>query len=160
MKAHPAAALALLALSLAVAPLAHAAELSRDQYVQRVEPICKKSTEANAQTLKGVRRQVQQGQLKQAGVRFATAAAALRQAGVKLNAVPKPSADQATLTRWLGYIGEEAKLLAETATKLRHEDKRGALRMSVLLVNTANRANATVLDFGFRYCRSNPSQFS
>ena len=46
------------------ASLAGAAEITRDEYVERVEPICKANTEANEKILSGVRADVKQNKLK------------------------------------------------------------------------------------------------
>lgn len=132
---------------------------TRDEYAGQVEPICKRNSEANEKILKGVRAQVTHGQLKQAGARFAKASSALRGTVTQLRAVTEPPEDRKTLGTWFSYLSEEAKLLGETGTKLRHGDKRGALRLSSSLVKTANQANATVLEFPFHYCRSSPSKF-
>lgn len=134
-------------------------EPTRAEYAAEVEPICKRNTEANEKILKGVRAQVTHGQLKQAGARFVKASSALRGTVRQLRAVVQPPEDRETLGNWFGYLGEEAKLLGETGTKLRHGDKRGALRLSSSLIKVANKANAEVLDFPFRYCRSSPSKF-
>lgn len=160
MKVLAAAMAAALALVLMVPAAAIAGEEpTREEYAAEVEPICKRDTEANEKILKGVRAQVTHGKLKQAAARFAKASSALRGAVRELRAVTRPTEDRATLGNWLGYLGEEAKLLGETGTKLRHGDKRGALVLSSALVKTANKANAEVLEFPFHYCRSSPSKF-
>lgn len=153
------AALALVFIVPVTGAAADGEEPTREEYAAEVEPICKRNTEANDKILKGVRAQVTQGQLKQAGARFGKASAALKGAITQLRAVAQPQEDRKTLSTWFGYLGDEAKLLGETGTKLRHGDKRGALRLSSSLVKVANQANAEVLEFPFHYCRSSPSKF-
>lgn len=152
------AALALV-LMLPATGVADGEEPTRDEYAAEVEPICKRNTEASDKILKGVRAQVTHGQLKQAGARFAKASSALKSAITQLRAVAQPPEDRKTLSTWFGDLSDEAKLLGETGTKLRHGDKRGALRLSSSLVKVANQANAEVLEFPFHYCRSSPSKF-
>src|SRR6478735_3706357 len=93
-------------------PMALGAELSRDEYVAKVEPICEANSQANERILKGVRDKVRTGKLDAAGAQFTQAAAALKQTLVQLKAVPAPAADAAKLTKWLGYVKTEADLFA------------------------------------------------
>jgi hypothetical protein len=150
-----AAALALLGASAAVA-----AEQTRDSYTAAVEPICKSNTQANERILGGVKQQVQAGKLKPAATQFSKAAAALKKAAAQLKAVPQPSADQAKLGKWLGYVQAEVELFESVAEKLRAGDKTGAQAMVIRLTHNANLANNQVLAFDFTYCRLEPSKFT
>jgi len=149
---------ALAAVLVLVVPTAFGAELTREGYVAKVEPICKANAEANEKILKGVRQKVKQGQLKAAGAQFAAASRALRKALTQLEAVPPPAADKAALSRWLGYVETEADLFAKVADKLKAENKIAAQSMVVRLTHTANLANNQVLSFDFTHCKFNPSQ--
>lgn len=73
--------------------------------------------------------------------------------------MPKPAADAAKLTKWLGYVKTEAELFDAVSRKLAHGQKATAQKMVVRLVSNANKANNQVLEFGFRYCRLQPSKF-
>jgi hypothetical protein len=142
------------------ASLAMAEEVTRDSYTAAVEPICKTNTEANEKILKGVRSEVKAGKLKPAGVQFAKAATALKKAVTQLKAVPQPTADTAKLTKWLGYVSEEAKLFESGAKALKAGNKGKTQTIVVQLTHTANLANSQVLSFGFRYCKLEPSKFT
>ncbi|MBA3866362.1 MAG: hypothetical protein H0X42_08450 [Solirubrobacterales bacterium] len=152
-------ALALLAMALC-AQAAFGAEQTRETYTAQVEPICKVNREANERILKSVKSEVKAGKLKVAAGQFTQAAKALKKTLAQLRAVPQPSADKAKLGKWLGYIGEEARLFESTAAKLRAGNKAGAQSMTVKLTHTANLANVQVLAFEFNYCQVNPSQFT
>ena len=141
--------------SLAFADLAE----ERVAYKAQVEPICKRNREANERVLKGVKKNITAGKLKLAATQFAKGAAALKKARNQLLGVPKPAADSARLTKWLGYIKTEIQLFEKVSRKLKAGDKRGAQRMAIYLTSTANKANNTVLPYEFRYCRVEPSQF-
>ena len=95
-----------LVLSALAAPVAQA-EVTRESYKEAVEPICKSNTEANERILKGVRGKVKAGKLKQPA-RSSRASTALNKTHGELQAVPQPPADQAKLTKWLGYVKTEA----------------------------------------------------
>jgi hypothetical protein len=145
---------------LATASLALATETTRAEYVAQVEPICKTNTQADEKILDGVEAEVKSGKLKPAAKQFSKASAALKKALAQLKAVPKPAADNAKLTKWLGYVKTEGELFASTAKKLKSGDKGGAGKMEIRLTHNANLANNTVLDFEFHYCRVEPSKFS
>jgi hypothetical protein len=146
--------------SLAIASLASAAELDRAEYKAKVEPICKTNAKANERILKPVRKMVKSGKLKQAAVRFNEASAALKKTYAQLKAVPQPTADEAKLAKWLGYVKTEADLFAKAAKKLKAGQKGAAQQVVNKLTSTANLANSTVLSFEFHYCRFEPSKFT
>lgn len=154
------AALCAAAATLLVIPAAFGAELTRDEYVARVEPICKRNTEANSRIFEGAKGEVQAGKLKKASKRFSRAAVALGRTVGQIDRVPKPATDAAKLSRWAGYLRREGDLLGEIGKALRQEKKGKAQGLSVRLRRNSNLANNTVLAFGFRYCRIDPSRFS
>ena len=121
-----------------------ATETTRAEYAAQVEPICKTNTQANERILKGVKTEVKQGKLKPAAKQFSKASAALKKALAQLKAVPKPAADQAKLTKWLGYVKTEAELFQSTSKKLATGNKIGAQAMVIRLTHNANLANDSV----------------
>jgi hypothetical protein len=153
--------LALLAAGAALlAQGALAAELSRSEYVTSAEPVCKANTEANKRIFKGAKEEVKEDKLKAASSHFFKAKQALAKTVKQLGALPQPTADEAKLNKWIGYLGAERDLLGKIGTALAHEDKAGAQQLSVRLNRNSNLANNTVLAFGFDYCRIDPSRFA
>jgi hypothetical protein len=148
-----AAAMALLV----VVPVALADE--RSEYVERVEPICKANTEANARILKGVKEQVKQDKLVPAGARFVRASTALGKTVTQIVAVPQPPADAPKLTKWIGYLKKEKTYLQQIGQKLKAKDKFHAQKLAVELNKNNNKANNTVISFGFDECRIDSSRF-
>ncbi|HEX3361800.1 MAG TPA: hypothetical protein VHS74_12470 [Solirubrobacterales bacterium] len=140
--------------------LAAANEVTRESYRQAVEPICKRNTEANERILGRVRSEVRTGKLKPAAAQFIKAAVELKKTIAQLRGVPRPPADTARLSRWLGKVSLEAGLLEAAGAKLRAGEKAEAQRMVVKLTGNANRANAIVIPFEFEYCRFEPSRFT
>jgi hypothetical protein len=143
-----------------IVPLANAAELTRDEYVTRVEPICKASTEANKRIFKGAKGQVKAGQLKAASSHFSRAVGAFEKTITQLTAVPQPAKDAAKLGKWLGYLEVESSFLGKIGKALAAGDKAKAQTLSVRLNRNSNLANNAVLGLGFDYCRIDPSRFS
>jgi hypothetical protein len=149
------------AVVLAAVPVAVAAEgeLTRPEYVERVEPICKSNTEANSRILKGVKDQVKEEKLVPAGKRFIRASSALGKAVGKIAAVPQPSADAAKLTKWIGYLKSEQTFLLKIGKALKAKDKFHAQKLAVELNKNNNKANNTVISFGFDECRIDSARF-
>jgi hypothetical protein len=139
---------------------AGADEVTRDSYRAAVEPICHKNVKANERIFAGVRKEVKAGRLKPAAARFARAAAALRAAITELRKVPRPTADRARLSEWLGKAGELASEFGLVAKELRAGEKGKAAHQVVHLTTTANVANSLVLQFEFHYCRLEPARFT
>ncbi len=149
---------ALLALTLTLAQSA-AAETTRDEYVARAEPICKANVLANKRIFKGAKGEVKAGKLKPASKHFFRAATAFAKTIRQLEAVPQPGADQARLGKWLGLLDTEKEIVEKIGTALAAGDKHRASSYSVDLNANSNKANNTVLGFGFDYCRIDPARF-
>ncbi len=145
----------------ALAALAVAApEQTRETYAAQVEPICKANTKANERILAGAEKKVKEGKLKVAAGQFTQAATAFGKAVKQLRAVPQPVADQAKLTKWLGYLGDEQKLLGEIGKALKGGKKSQAVKLKIQLEHNGNLANNAVLAFEFNYCLIDSSRFS
>jgi len=151
--------LALLALALAPGA-AQGAEVDRDEYVERAEPICKTNTEANRRIFKGAKAEVRAGELKKASTHFSRAAAAFEKTIEQLAALPRPASDEAKLRKWIGYLEAEQRYIARIGKALAQGDRGKAQMLSVRLNRNSNLANNTVLAFGFDYCRIDSSRFS
>jgi hypothetical protein len=147
-------------LVIAFASLALAAEITRTEYKEQVEPICHANTKANEKILNGVREEVKQGKLTLAATKFQKAATALKSTYRELAAVPRPTADEARLEKWLGYVKTEAGLFQGAAKALKAGNKNKAESYVVKLTHNATLANSTVLSFGFHYCKLQPSKFT
>jgi hypothetical protein len=144
----------------ALASLAAADEISRSEYKAAVEPICQTNSNANDKILKPVRSLVKKNKLKQAGARFIQASSALKQTLGKLEAQPQPTADEARLSKWLGYVKKEAELFNSAGKALKAGNKHKAQKFVNQLTSNANQANATVLAFGFKYCKFEPAKYT
>jgi hypothetical protein len=149
-----------LVIAMVLAAAAFAAEVSRDEYKAAAEPICKSNTQANERILSTVRKEVKGGQLKTAAAKFTKAGAALKVAIRELEAVPRPSADEARLSKWFALLKTQAELFGTAGKKLKAGDKTAAEHVVTQLTQNANKANLEVLPFGFRYCRLEPSKFT
>lgn len=151
--------LALIVVALVAAPLALAEELTREQYVAKLEPICKRNTSANTRILKGVRQQVNKGKLVPAGKRFVRASNALGRSVAQMAKVPRPAADAAKLGKWFGYLKRERVFLLKIGKALKAEKRGVAANLAKKLNENNDAANDTVILFGFKQCRIESSRF-
>jgi hypothetical protein len=156
---RPALLAALAALMLLAVP-AFAAETTRDEYKERVEPICKTNKQESERFLKGVKTMVKKDRLKQAGAAFLKAAKALERAEKQLALVPQPAADSVKLGKWLSDIKGEAALMKRIAAKFKAGNKSKGSSLSVKLTHNATVANNLVIAFQFHFCKIDPSKFS
>lgn len=136
-----------------------AAEVTRAEYIETVEPVCKKAVEQNANIFRGVSTEIQQGKLKKASRRFTKAAAAFEPKLQILEETPQPDADEQRLGEWISALDYEVTLLKQVGSALRAEKKGRAEHLSKLLHKNANHANNLVLGFGFAYCTLDPGRF-
>lgn len=150
-----------LAVALLVAvPVAFAAEKTpREEYVEQVEPICKKNSDENSRILKGVKDQVNNDKLVPAGKRFIKASGVLGKSVTQIDKVPRPTEDAAKLTKWIGYLRQEKTFLQKIGQALKSNDKFHAQKLAVELNKNNNQANNTVISFGFEECRIDSSRF-
>lgn len=150
--------LALCALACAAAS-ALAQELTRSEYVGRLEQVCKPGSEATQRAVSGVRADVRAERLKVAAGKFARAQRIFAGTVRSISAVSRPAADRATLSRWFAALGKEQLYLGQMVTKLRAEDVAGFQRVSARFIHEGNRANNAVVSFGFDYCSFKPTRF-
>jgi hypothetical protein len=139
---------------------AWAAEVSRSEYREAAEPICKVDTKANERILATVRQEVRQGALGSAAAKFMAASRALKKALGQLEALPRPAADEARLAKWFATVKAEAGYFEAVSRKLAAGQKRAAESFVTKLTVTAMKANDQVLPFEFTYCRLEPSRFT
>lgn len=152
--------LALVAAALLAMPAtATGQELTRAEYVERLEPICKANANANARILKGVKGQVQKGQLVPAGKRFVRASRALGRSVNQMARVPRPSADAPRLKTWFTLLNRQRDFLRKIGQALQAKNKFRAQKLAVQLNRNNNRANNSVISFGFKHCRIDSSKF-
>lgn len=151
----------LLAAPMLFVPAAGAAEgeMTREEYAARAEPICKTNVLANRRIFKGAKDEVKADKLKPASTHFFRAATAFGKTIDQLEAVPRPSADEARLGKWLGLLRGEKALIEKVGRALARGDKHKASSYSVDLNRNSSLANNTVLGFGFDYCRIDPARF-
>ena len=150
---------------LALLPAANAAAEegpTRAQYVEQVEPICQANTEANKRILKNVKTKARSkvpAKQKQAGGQFIHASAVFGKTVEKLNAVPRPSADDARLLKWFTQLGVVQAKLRALGVALKAGEEIKAAHEQIRVERASNAANNVSFIFGFHYCHLTASRF-
>jgi hypothetical protein len=145
-------AAAVLATFIVAATAAAAEAPTRDEYVARLEGICRPDAEATREAMKGARRDIRSERLAVAGGKFARASSIFGSTVKRIAAVPRPPPDAAKLSRWFGYLKNQESYLEQIAGQLRHDHAIRAQRLTARFIHNGNLANNVVLAFGFDYC--------
>jgi hypothetical protein len=143
----------LLAAALFAAATAPAAEApTRDEYVERLEKVCKPDAEATQRAMKGARGDIRAERFVAAAKKFAKATAIFGGNVKEIGAVPRPAADTAKLRKWFTYLKRQEAYLGQITAQLRQDHPTKALRLIQRFIHTGNLANYVVLAFGFNWC--------
>lgn len=140
---------------LAIAPLAHGEEQTRESYKAAVEPICQANREANERIMAGARERVNKGQLAQVGKQFIRLSGSFGVMIAKLVPVPAPIADEHRLDRWFEQMRLLKQRLRNVGKYYKAGEKIKATHESILAERAGITANNTSIVFHFQYCRFN-----
>jgi len=150
---------AALVATLAVAPSAHGAEITRDTYKERAEQICKRDTLRSKRILSGAQQRIRKQKLVPAGRQFTRVSRTFGTAVAQLVRVPRPPADAARLKKWFKFLRIVQMRLRVFGKRLREKERIKATHASIQLERSANAANNVGFVFEFDYCRLTRSRF-
>ena len=125
---------------------------TRDEYVARLESICKPDAEATQRAMKGARGDIRAERLALAAGKFAQATSIFGSTVRKIAPVSRPPADAARLSKWFGYLKAQESYLGQITAQLRADHAIPAQRLTARFIHNGNLANNTVLAFGFDSC--------
>jgi hypothetical protein len=129
------------------------APLTRDEYVQRLEGMCKPRALATQVAMKGVRKDVRYPKRLPIAVgKFAKGAKIFGGTIEKIAEVPQPPADVGKLKEWFIYLNRQEQYLLEITDQLRRGHTIKAQRLTSRFIHNGNLANNVTLAFGFDYC--------
>lgn len=132
---------------------------TRDEYVARLESICKPDNEATQRAMKGARADIQAERLTVAAAKFAKATAIFSGTVKAMAVVPRPPADTTKLGRWFGYLNEQEGYLRGVTTQLRADRAIQAQRQISHFIQSGRLANSVILPFGFESCEFKFSRY-
>ena len=145
-------AISILALTIFAAVAAAAEAPTRDEYVGRLEKICKPDALATQVAMRGARTDVRRERFAAAAGKFGKATTIFGGTVKQIAAVPRPGADAARLSKWFGYLGQQESYLGKITAALRASQGIQAQRLTARFIHNGNLANNVVLAFGFNYC--------
>ena len=125
---------------------------TRDEYVSRLEGVCKPDAEATQRAMKGARSDVKAERLAVAAGKFAKATRIFGSTVKKIAPLPRPPADGETLKRWFKDLNQQESYLGQITAQLRADHAIKAQRLIARFIHSGNLANNVVLAFGFNYC--------
>ncbi|MGA8744548.1 MAG: hypothetical protein WB507_01635 [Solirubrobacterales bacterium] len=102
--------------------------------------------------MKGVRAEFKQGRTRFTTGKFARATQIFSGAIKAIAHEPRPTADAARLEKWFVYLNRQEDYLKEITAQLRMNHPIEAQRLAARFIENGNKANNTVLAFGFNYC--------
>jgi hypothetical protein len=127
--------------------------LTRDEYVNRLEGMCKPRAEATRRAMKGVRTDVRYPKrLPIAADKFGKGADIFGGTIEMIGRVPRPAADAAKLKEWFVYLNRQEDYLQEITGQLRQGHTIKAQRLTSRFIHNGNLANNVTLSFGFDWC--------
>jgi hypothetical protein len=127
--------------------------LTRDEYVNRLEGMCKPRAEATRRAMKGVRTDVRYPKrLPIAADKFGKGADIFGGTIEKIGRVPRPPADAAKLRVLFVYLNRQEDYLQEITEQLRMGHTIKAQRLTSRFIHNGNLANNVTLAFGFDWC--------
>ncbi len=138
---------------LAIAPLAHGEEQTRESYKAQVEPICQANRKADEKIMAGARDRVNKGKLELAGKQFIRVSASFGGLIAQLTPVPAPPADSHRVERWLESMRLLKQRLHNVGKYYKAGEKIKATHESILAERSGLSANNTSIVFHFHYCR-------
>jgi hypothetical protein len=145
---------------LAFAASAGAAEApTRNEYVSRLEVICRPDALATQRAMKGARGDIDAERLALAAGKFAKAASIFGSTVKQMEAEARPGEDIAKLGKWFTYLRQQESYLKQTTVQLRAGRAIKAQRLTARFIHNGNLANNAVLAFGFNYCRFKFSRY-
>lgn len=159
MRRGPGVLLAFVALLLTAGSVVAAAQLTRPEYVVRLERICRPGSEATQRAVMGVKSDVKHERLRVAAPKVERAKRIFARTVRSISTVSRPAADRATLSRWFAALGRERAALGRTAAALRADDPARFARVWSEFVHEGAKANNVVVSFGFSYCDFKAARF-
>lgn len=125
---------------------------TRDEYVSRLEKVCKPDAQATQRAMKGAREDVRRDRLDRAAEKFGKATQIFAGTLKQISPAPRPTADKARLKKWFTYLNRQETYLRQITEQLREGHAIKAQRLSTRFIHNGNLANNVVLAFGFNYC--------
>ncbi len=140
------------ALIAAAAAAADEAVPTREEYVAKVDPICKAETDVNRPLLKASKNLSNAKKYKPAALKVEKAVKNFGKTLKSIEAVPRPPEDSPRLEKWFGYLKIAKTNLGKVAKALREENRVKAVHEEIRTERSINAAHNVSFTFRFKYC--------
>lgn len=125
---------------------------SREAYVGKLEPICKRDYQRSTPLINGTQRLIRQGRYGVAAARVGRAARIFDSTLRRIRVIEPTPSDAATVKRWFKQLDLQARYLHQLVGVLKSKNKRKIDSFTVKMMRNAYRANNTVFLFEFDHC--------
>jgi hypothetical protein len=125
---------------------------TREEYVAKVDPICKAETDANRPLLKSSKKLSNEKKYKPAAIKVEKAVKNFGKTLKSIEAVPRPPEDGPRLERWFGYLKIAKTNLSKVAKALREGNRVKAVHEEIRTERSINAAHNVSFTFRFQYC--------
>ena len=135
-----------------LASQAHAAAPTRDAYIKKVDPICKRLSQRLNASVREFEKAVDKGKIDRAAEAINDAARTYRGSFRKIKRVEPPAADARTIDRWLRLVSRDVRNFRNLAEAF---DQGRYGKIDELVERTrrlAKRMKSQVGNYGFRHC--------
>jgi hypothetical protein len=136
----------------AICGVAGAEELTRDEYVAKLESLCKPRALEIERRVDGVRSDVHRGKLKIAGRKFGIAAKIFGRSVREITPIPRPKEYRQQIKTWFRYLNQQEDYMLKISDAFGHEEGVKGQRYVARFIHSGNLANNTVFGWGFNYC--------
>ncbi|HET7052488.1 MAG TPA: hypothetical protein VFI09_01055 [Solirubrobacterales bacterium] len=139
--------------TLAVAPLAHGEEQTRESYKAQVEPICRANRKTNEKIMAGAQQRINENKLKPAGRQFVRLSRSFGDLVGGLTKVSPPATDVHRIDRWIEIMKLLKGRLRLAGKYYVEGNKIKGTHMAIWAQRAALSANNTTIVLHFHYCR-------
>jgi hypothetical protein len=136
----------------ATATAAPAEDVTRSQYAERAEAVCKPVSQTAKPMIARALSNLKKNQVKPSGRELLEVAKTYEALRAHLRAIAPPPADAGVLRSWLKRLQEQNAFLRDAGRELSRERRVPAQGFLARFVHSGNLANDLVLGFGFNYC--------
>jgi hypothetical protein len=138
--------------TLAVAPLAHGEEQTRESYKAQVEPICMANRKTNEKIMTGAQKRINKNELGTVGKQFIRLSESFGKLVKRLVRVPAPVTDEHRIDRWLEILRKLQPQLREAGRTFIAGNKIKGNHEAIRAERIGLSANNTTIPLHFHYC--------
>ena len=126
---------------------------STEQYVEKMERVCKRDFQRSSPIARGTRRLISRGRYRPAASRIARTTRIFKGTIRRTRVIEPASTDKGVIQRWYRQLDIQVRDLNRLARVVRAGNKKKIFRLENRLMRGMNRANMIVFRLGFDRCK-------